>query len=484
MLSLLISHPMRRKPWTHAMQLVLLLCSLTQSMQSIIMHNPDHASFLSLDFQAALQQVQTWKQQTRQLGAMQVHEQQQHPMSGTTGSDAGHMPSQPQRSRRLLQLPELPRLHPQLPAQLNPHHRSASEKSLKAHHHPHTTHLASGWHGAQHSPLVSEPCRYGELPGVFLPGQEAGARYQLHGRECRLDNMIARLQAGDPELVGRQMSILMLGDSVDWYAMKAMCKWILEGEVQPNELTRRQHLTWCETPKYPLLQLGMMYIPGVHPAGPYFNHLNPNTSSRITLGIEQFKAAFGVSHPHMLVVSANFWDLARACTFESPHHCSASGLPLPFLDHWLLNYTAVVQQALRELQPHRPLLVTHTQAMPRIANHSTGAFDEAFLGYSVLVAQLNSMAREAARQLGMQLVDLAAMAGGLPADQALMDEHHPVYEMQMEVFNIYLNMLLRHFSTAGYTPSSLPPEEAASLHREPPPPPPHEPPGAPVPAPT
>eukprot|EP00955_Chlamydomonas_euryale_P011013 118578-Chlamydomonas_euryale.AAC.11 len=83
-------------------------------------------------------------------------------------------------------------------------------------------------------------------------------------------------------------------------------------------------------------------------------------------------------------------------------------LPEPTLRAWAANYSDVVRYARRVL-PGSPLYAFHTLALPR-HNPQTGAAEKSYLGFANHVRQLNAAGTYAARELGMEVVDYAAVA--------------------------------------------------------------------------
>ncbi len=87
--------------------------------------------------------------------------------------------------------------------------------------------------------------------------------------------------------------------------------------------------------------MGMEYLPGVAPEGPYyFGVTAPTTPQRIPYTASRFKQVqmplvrnslrwglscathdapaqvFNVTHPHLITVSSNLWDIGRICTHK------------------------------------------------------------------------------------------------------------------------------------------------------------------------
>lgn len=80
----------------------------------------------------------------------------------------------------------------------------------------------------------------------------------------------------------------------------------------------------------------------------------------------------------------------------------------------------------------------HTVAPP---THSSDGKAQWHLGRHAFVVQLNSAGRALAASLSMLLIDYAAMVEGFSDHSYMLDRHHPSHAIQLEVANIYLNLL-------------------------------------------
>jgi hypothetical protein len=89
------------------------------------------------------------------------------------------------------------------------------------------------------------------------------------------------------------------------------------------------------------------------------------------------------------------------------------------------------------------LWVTHT-TMPPHHDVATGLMTKPYLGRLYFIHQLNAAAAAAARRLGMQLVDYAAIGQRFATGQQhLTDQIHPNAMVGVEVFNVMLNLALQ-----------------------------------------
>lgn len=73
-------------------------------------------------------------------------------------------------------------------------------------------------------------------------------------------------------------------------------------------------------------------------------------------------------------------------------------------------------------------------------SNADGLFTLGHLGRSTYVAQLNEAGRAVSQELGMCLLDTAAMATGLTENQRLSDDSHPSHMVWEEMFNLLLNI--------------------------------------------
>lgn len=84
--------------------------------------------------------------------------------------------------------------------------------------------------------------------------------------------------------------------------------------------------------------------------------------------------------------------------------------------------------------------MTHTTMLPA-HDVNTGLMTKPYLGRRYFIEQLNAAVATAARQLGLQLVDYAAVSARFREGQAhLFDLIHPNAEVALEVFNLLLNL--------------------------------------------
>ena len=286
----------------------------------------------------------------------------------------------------------------------------------------------------------SKSCAFGELPGSFLSLSDAsiaGERYKVLGDECQLENKLLVV----PNI--EQLSILFLGDSVDWFIMETACLIHIEGETPIQRIDRFHSFNYCVPPQGKGIKLGQMYLPGVHPTGPYFlMEQKPNTLERILLAISEFKKKLLVTAIDAVVISSNLWDLARLCKVENHTSCQGTFLDEEFMQGWMRNFTLVIKAVRDSSFPSEPLLIYHTTAMPN-ADCETGRVTmKDYLGSSEYVHQLNEAGRVVAKKEGLEMIDLSRMTQGMGSVHRLQDVVHPQPKIREEIFNLILNVIL------------------------------------------
>jgi hypothetical protein len=283
-------------------------------------------------------------------------------------------------------------------------------------------------------------CPYGELPGSFFSLSNesiAGERYQILDSECQLENKLLKV----PDLP--QLSVLFLGDSVDWFIMETACLTHIKGETPIQRIDRFHSFNYCVPPKGEKgVKLGQMYLPGVHPTGPYFlMEQKPNTLERIPLAISEFKKKQHVSRIDCIVLSSNLWDLARLCKVENNTSCQGLFLDKEFIEGWMQNLTRVIEAVREESKPSEPMLIFHTTAMPHTDCETGRVTMKDYLGSSEYVHQLNEAGRLVARREGLQIIDLSRMTQGLGTRHRLQDVVHIQPMIRQEIFNLILNVM-------------------------------------------
>lgn len=283
-------------------------------------------------------------------------------------------------------------------------------------------------------------CPFGELPGSFVSLSNesvAGNRYQVHDSDCQLENKLLLVPS-------MELSVLFLGDSIDWFIMETACLMHIKGETPIQRIDRFHSFNYCVPPlKTKGVKLGQMYIPGVHPSGPYFlMEQKPDTLERITLAISEFKKKLHVTSIDAIVISSNLWDLARLCKVENHTSCQGPFLEQDFIKGWMRNFTRVIKAVRDVSQPNEPMLIYHTTAMPN-ADCETGRVTmKDYLGSSAYAHQLNEAGLEVASKEGIEIIDLARMTQGLGTRHRLQDVVHPQPKIREEVFNLLLNIVL------------------------------------------
>ena len=153
--------------------------------------------------------------------------------------------------------------------------------------------------------------RIGFQPGSFVEGRSPGSRWTtlVTGEEAHpLLNLLEAYAENRPatgnhwttvnnkSMMPPVVSMLFLGDSVDWRMMSHICNRFLKGAIMPVEARgypqRRDSFTYCETSKR--IKMGALYLPGVHPTGPYaWQTVKGNDQHRLNETVRLFRLAHG-----------------------------------------------------------------------------------------------------------------------------------------------------------------------------------------------
>ena len=140
----------------------------------------------------------------------------------------------------------------------------------------------------------------GQRPGTFVEGRDPGSRWSVLGNESAhlpLLNLLQAYAAAGPAAAPSMpptVSILLLGDSVDWRMMAHICERFLRGSIRPvrDYPQRRDEFTYCDTTKR--VKMGALYLPGVDPTGPYaWRTVKGNDLGRLNETVRLFRLAHG-----------------------------------------------------------------------------------------------------------------------------------------------------------------------------------------------
>lgn len=138
----------------------------------------------------------------------------------------------------------------------------------------------------------------------------------------------------------------------------------------------------------------------------------------------------------MVVLAANYWDIARLRQFDVKSETERSGLPRYILDGYSSNLTAWVRRVQKTFPDS--LIVYHTHTVPK---HDGLGKLFSWGSYVVSVQQLNAVGRSVARSLGIITLDMALMGASFTSSTLNKDSHHPHAWFSLEVFDQYLNIL-------------------------------------------
>jgi len=259
-------------------------------------------------------------------------------------------------------------------------------------------------------------------------------------------------------------SLLLLGDSGDLYTIVDYC--IAAGKLPYTATDAFLHPDLSGTPDQDVhqhrylfmrvcetqgLNMAMRFIPGVHPSGPYHKHkallgencLNASWVVRTPETLDWHTKLFG-RPPDMVVLAANYWEIARVNTRFSRE----TGFSDSFLNAFSTNLSDWVK-LVRSLMP-QTLVVLRTSAIP--PHNKEGHSHSNQLGSRMLVASLNAVTRLVAQQQGLPLVDWEAHAVGVATERMFRDPHHPNPTYQLHWLNVYLALLKQAQPSLVYWP--------------------------------
>ena len=204
--------------------------------------------------------------------------------------------------------------------------------------------------------------------------------------------------------------VLILGDSVDRYAVEDFCKsrknhsenW--SGNIFRNR--RKNDSEICFTIEGTIAHL---HIFGSNATGPYFKNISNtpsliDTKPRLLRGIQLFSQRFGP--PAVIVLHVMLWDFFKVMDQGADE-----------LDREAAGYRASIFERILEiltLKDNRTALVLRTAPLPDMTPTNW------------LLARYNGVVRNISAQLGLELVDLDELVwgGGVRADRLWAHRRH------------------------------------------------------------
>ncbi|KAK9814312.1 hypothetical protein WJX72_003827 [[Myrmecia] bisecta] len=259
------------------------------------------------------------------------------------------------------------------------------------------------------------------------------------------------------------VGILIFGDSNDRELVNHVCalanrtttKFITEIDGD-RETCEKKNAGWpynginnCNTCEIPGLRMTKEAIWGVAAEGPYYENRMGTATKRVYAGLQLFAKEWGRA-PDMIVVASALWDIAR-WSYHKPEWTQPKHLPDEALDAWIKDASALMDYIREHTEDYNPLLVFRTTAFPKTQEGDADMRHlQADLGTHAHLAQLNAAARHLAAKHGFELVDVERMLSMLSVDEYLMDGHHTHSSANLEVVNVYLNLLRAHRCKADY----------------------------------
>ena len=183
------------------------------------------------------------------------------------------------------------------------------------------------------------------------------------------------------------------------------------------------------------------YIPGVHMDGPYNKLLMPtgsasNCVAQTDYARDGFRAAVGAA-PHIVIVAANYWDIARLRQYDIVSESERSGLPRSVLTSYMANLTTWVRHV-KTVFPDSQV-VYHTHTVPK---HDNVGKLLSWGSYVVSIQQLNAAGKAVARAESIMMLDMADMGSSFTSETLNRDNHHPNAWFSLEVFDQYVSILV------------------------------------------
>lgn len=255
---------------------------------------------------------------------------------------------------------------------------------------------------------------------------------QIAGTEQDIANHVQ--DARNPR---KNLSILLLGDSVDRYWLEAICN---AGGSQPVE-SKGCHIshrprskvdTRAKIDKFPKtclkkcilpwLDISAVHLLGSALDGPYHSDYEGNYKTRVDSAMQEEGFPVAVD---LVIASSLFWDVSRLMTKN--FHLVETGMVLPVnvMKEYEHNLTTMLQyfQSVIPLK-NRHNLVFHTTGEPRADCKNENADIEVF-GKISYFAQLNAIARSVVKKQAWLLFDFAHQLSGLPKHLTMRDSSHP-----------------------------------------------------------
>jgi hypothetical protein len=340
--------------------------------------------------------------------------------------------------------------------------------------------LAGTWRAFEAAPLpgrgTHETLSYNRLDdsaqAVWLqtsaesPEAPFGGNWRTLDPACPLRNLLREYWRSVPAAGGANVTIVLLGDSVDAYFLDYLC----------IEASRRNVTGWaayvhskalvnyCVLPSG--LRLVQVYLLRQSVADDLrrvelvrrlfagdddvsaFDGLNGDRA--VLQGRAAETAALAATPPALVVLSSCYWPLNNFASAFGDEQATPTLLPPAFVDEFTIA-TRMLLAAARAAFPAAQLTV-HTSGGIR-TDPQTGtnvdASNKRIWGKKAYVAQLNAALRHAAHAERCAVVDLELMAAALAPGQLTVDDLHPRGFFSLEVLNVYLNIIVAEAGQRG-----------------------------------
>jgi hypothetical protein len=280
--------------------------------------------------------------------------------------------------------------------------------------------------------------------GYWNLSRDSGERFILH--TFRLENIVHNMKKNK---VTESPRILFLGDSTDIRVIANSCEFLgcslmsSHPSLEPSEANgKRNNFSIFKYSNCSSISMGMRFIPGVHQDGPYNQRTHGVPDGRVSsfwvrsLEAKNMFVQYFNALPEMVVIGSNYWDIARLVLYENYTDSPYVGLSPRVMTSFGRNMTLWIRH-LKQILPDIPI-VYHTHTIPK---HTDQGKMRSWKVHQISVDQLNALGMMTARREGVHVVDLRKLSASFTAGALHVDDHHTHDWFNLELLNIYLNIL-------------------------------------------
>jgi len=286
-------------------------------------------------------------------------------------------------------------------------------------------------------------CAFGNIPGYWNLEKKTGEKFSVIDSKCELKNfMKLDIFKNTSNNKRDPVRILFLSDSVDAFIIKSVCNtfrtesqwWSLKYMDNFNTAFRFDSFNSFEFGRF---QIGMRYIPGVHPTGPYHMDLIGGFFERSRMAKREFLHQFS-AHPDVIIIGSNYWDAARLYLKHNISGSNNEGLEKSYIVGYMNNLTMWINH-IRNIYGPKYHIIYHTHPQP-----APNAYSQIF--NSIIWDEFNSAGKTTAMKLGLDIIDYDKIARPFPVEVLMKpDGLHPNDWFGMEIFNVILNIVFQTY---------------------------------------